>query len=144
MTDARLLAAHLEWEATEPTAADKAFNVVNGDYFRWKYMWPRIAEYFGVEVAPYPGNEQPLAERFKNVGGDWAKIVKKYGLRDFPIAKVAPWWHVDIDFCRSIEWCDGHEPESGTRIPNPSKYLGGIQRSIWPSASRENYPMTRN
>ena len=103
MTDARLLAKHLEWEATEPKAADKAFNVVNGDFFRWKYMWNRIADYFDVEPAPYPGHEDPLAERLKNVGGDWAKIVKKYGLRDLPIEKVAPWWHVDIDFCRPIE-----------------------------------------
>jgi nucleoside-diphosphate-sugar epimerase len=103
MTDARLLASHLEWEATDPKAANKAFNVVNGDYFRWKYMWPRIAEYFGVEVAPYPGYEEPLASRLNNVGGDWAKIVKKCGLRELPIEEVAPWWHVDIDFCRPIE-----------------------------------------
>ena len=46
MTDARLLARHLEWEATEPRAANKAFNVVNGDYFRWRNMWPRIAGLF--------------------------------------------------------------------------------------------------
>jgi hypothetical protein len=66
-------------------------------------MWPRIAEYSGVDVAPYPDHEEPLAERLKSVGGDWAKIAKKYGLREFPIEKVAPWWHVDIDFCRPIE-----------------------------------------
>lgn len=103
MLDARLLAKHLEWEATEPKAVNKAFNVVNGDVFRWRYMWEKLAGYFGVEVAPYPGHEEPLAERFKNIGGEWAKVVRKYGLRDLPIEKVAPWWHVDIDFCRTIE-----------------------------------------
>ena len=35
--------------------------------------------------------------------GEWNKIVRKYGLRNHPIEKVAPWWHVDIDFCRTIE-----------------------------------------
>src|SRR5688572_731454 len=35
MTDARLLARHLEWAATTPAAANEAFNVVNGDVFRW-------------------------------------------------------------------------------------------------------------
>lgn len=103
MTDARLLARHLEWEATEPKAANNAFNVVNGDYFRWRNMWTRIADYFGVPVAPYPGHEEPLAERFADIGGEWDKIVRKHGLRNNPIEKVAPWWHVDIDFCRTIE-----------------------------------------
>ena len=103
MTDARLLAQHLEWEATDPRAANKAFNVVNGDYFRWRNMWVRIADHFGVPVAPYPGHEEPLAIRFKDIGDEWKKIVKKYGLRTGPIEKIAPWWHVDIDFCRPIE-----------------------------------------
>ncbi len=103
VTDARLLARHLEWEATEPKAANLAFNVVNGDHFRWRTMWARIADYFGVPVAPYPGHEEPLAVRFKDIGGDWAKIVAKHGLRADPIETIAPWWHVDIDFCRPIE-----------------------------------------
>jgi nucleoside-diphosphate-sugar epimerase len=103
VTDARILAKHLHWEATEPKAANLAFNVVNGDVFRWRYMWAKIANYFGVEVAPYPGKAEPLADRFKNIGGEWQKIVKKYGLRTDPIEKIAPWWHVDIDLCRDIE-----------------------------------------
>ena len=103
MTDARLLASHLEWEATDPRAANKAFNVVNGDYFRWRNMWPRIAGYFGVPEAPYPGAPDPLEFRLKDIGGEWAKIVKKHGLRTDPIAKLAPWWHVDIDLLRTME-----------------------------------------
>jgi nucleoside-diphosphate-sugar epimerase len=103
MTDARLLAQHLEWEATEPKAANMAFNVVNGDYFRWRNMWTRITDYFGVPVAPYPGHEEPLESRFQNVGGEWSKIVQKHGLRAEPIEKVAPWWHVDIDLLRTLE-----------------------------------------
>jgi nucleoside-diphosphate-sugar epimerase len=35
MTDARLLARHLEWAATSANARNEDFNVVNGDVFRW-------------------------------------------------------------------------------------------------------------
>lgn len=50
MTDARLLARHLAWAAATPEAANQAFNVVNGDVFRWRWLWPRVAAYFGVET----------------------------------------------------------------------------------------------
>jgi len=103
MTDAQLLARHLEWEATDPKAANLTFNVVNGDIFRWRQMWPRIAGYFGVPVAPYPGYAEPLAIRFENIGSVWSDIVRKHNLRSEPVEKVAPWWHVDIDLLRTLE-----------------------------------------
>jgi hypothetical protein len=59
MTDASLLAEHLLWEATTAAAANKAFNVVNGDIFRWRKMWRQIAGYFGVSPADYPGKPEP-------------------------------------------------------------------------------------
>ena len=43
VTDARQLAHHLLWAATTPNAANEDFNVVNGDVFRWNWMWGRIA-----------------------------------------------------------------------------------------------------
>jgi nucleoside-diphosphate-sugar epimerase len=49
MTDARLLARHLQWASNTPAAENEAFNVVNGDVFRWSWMWERIAQWFGVE-----------------------------------------------------------------------------------------------
>ena len=36
------------WAATEPRCALEAFNVTNGDYFRWKNLWPRIAAVFDM------------------------------------------------------------------------------------------------
>jgi nucleoside-diphosphate-sugar epimerase len=44
VTDARLLARHLEWVATTAAARNLAFNVVNGDVFRWNWMWTRLAD----------------------------------------------------------------------------------------------------
>ena len=103
MTDARLLATHLIWEATTPPAADKAFNVVNGDVFRWRKMWGRIAGYFGIEAAPYPGQPNPLATTLADAGPDWEKLVARHGLKPNRLEAIAPWWHVDADLGRTQE-----------------------------------------
>ena len=62
MTDSRLLARHLEWAATTEAARDNAFNVVNGDVFRWSWMWGRIAGWFGArQLNPGPASGRPVA-----------------------------------------------------------------------------------
>lgn len=103
MTDARLLAEHMIWEANSPRAANTAFNVVNGDVFRWRKMWGRIASYFDIPAAPYPGKASPLAVMLKDVGPAWDEIVRRRGLKTNPVEAVAPWWHVDLDFGREQE-----------------------------------------
>ncbi len=60
MTDTRLLARHLQWASTTPAARNEAFNIVNGDIFRWSWMWERIARWFGVAPAEFPGEGTPL------------------------------------------------------------------------------------
>jgi hypothetical protein len=37
-------------QATDPKAKNEAYNVVDGDVFRYKRVWRLIAEYFGIEV----------------------------------------------------------------------------------------------
>jgi hypothetical protein len=103
MTAADLLARHLLWEATSEAAANQAFNVVNGDVFRWRKMWGRIAEYFGIAAAPYPGHAAPLATALADAGADWDKIVRRHDLQPNPIDRVAVWWHVDADLGRTQE-----------------------------------------
>jgi len=103
MTDAGLLARHLVWSSTTPAAANTAFNVVNGDVFRWKKLWRQIADYFGIDVAPYPGEAQPLAQSLADVGSDWDRIVRKYELLPNKVEHIAPWWHVDADLGRTQE-----------------------------------------
>ena len=71
MTDAGLLAEHLLWAATTPAAANEAFNVVNGDVFRWKWMWGRIAGWFGLEPAPFDGSVQPLEAQMAGDAPVW-------------------------------------------------------------------------
>ncbi|MGH7117730.1 MAG: SDR family oxidoreductase [Acetobacteraceae bacterium] len=103
MTDAGLLARHLVWSSTTPAAANTAFNVVNGDVFRWKKLWRQIADYFGIEVGIYPGEAQKLAQSLADAGPEWDRIVRKYHLCPNKITEIAPWWHVDADLGRTRE-----------------------------------------
>lgn len=103
VTDARQLARHLEWAATSEAGKDEAFNIVNGDIFRWKWLWPRLAAAFGLEPAGYPGHPTPLEAQMAGAGPIWREIAAKHGLAEADVAKLAPWWHADADLGREIE-----------------------------------------
>jgi nucleoside-diphosphate-sugar epimerase len=49
VSSARLIADLSVFVSMNPRCANEAFNVTNGDYFEWRYMWPRLAAYFGTE-----------------------------------------------------------------------------------------------
>ena len=78
VTDARLLASHLEWAAITPAAHNVAFNVVNGDVFRWRWLWPQLAAWFGVESAgpnkPHRAIRDAHAERCAHLGRDRCEV----------------------------------------------------------------------
>jgi nucleoside-diphosphate-sugar epimerase len=103
MTDARQLARHLLWASTTPAALNQAFNVVNGDVFRWSWMWARLAAYFGVEpVAPPPGG-LPLEVQLADAKPIWAEIAAKHQLVEPDLDVLASPWHTDADLGRPIE-----------------------------------------
>jgi nucleoside-diphosphate-sugar epimerase len=103
VTDARLLAAQLEWAATTAAARDEAFNCVNGDVFRWREMWRVVAAGLGVEPAEYPGHAQPLETAMKDMGPVWDRLVARHGLRPNALDTLASWWHTDADLGREVE-----------------------------------------
>ena len=103
MTDARLLARHLEWAATTPAAADQAFNVVDGDVFRWSWMWARIANWFGLEPAPFDGEVQPLETQMAQDAPLWREIAGRHGLAEPDLDRLTSPWHTDADLGRPIE-----------------------------------------
>ncbi|MEX0346060.1 MAG: SDR family oxidoreductase [Rhizobiaceae bacterium] len=103
VTDARILAEQLYWAATTPEAANTPFNTVNGDLFRWTWLWERIAEYFEIEVAEYPGHPTPLQKQMVDAPAIWSEIVAQHELEDIPIERLASWWHSDADLGRDIE-----------------------------------------
>ena len=103
VTDAGLLADHLVWAATTPAAANEALNIVNGDVFRWRRMWPRLADALGVEAVPFDGEPARLEQQMADAGDVWPEIVRRHGLRDTNVESLASWWHTDADLGRTIE-----------------------------------------
>ncbi len=103
MTDARLLASQLEWASTSENARNQDFNTVNGDVFRWQWMWERIAEYFDLTAAALPDEISPLEQRMDDAAQQWRKLAEHYNLKEADITKLASWWHTDADLGRPIE-----------------------------------------
>jgi nucleoside-diphosphate-sugar epimerase len=88
MTDAGLLAKATVWAAIDAGCANQAFNINNGDLFRWNDMWPKIAAYFELETAP------PLPMTLNVIMADkeplWNVMMEKYGLKH-PYKDVSSW-----------------------------------------------------
>lgn len=96
MTDAGLLARATVFIATNPQCGNQAFNINNGDLFRWSELWPRIAQYFGLDVAP------PLPMSLNVIMADkaklWEQMVEKHGLAPTPYSDVSAWGFGDFVF----------------------------------------------
>jgi nucleoside-diphosphate-sugar epimerase len=103
MTDARQLARHMLWAATTPAAANEAFNVIDGDVFRWSWMWGRIAEWFGIEAEPFDGVVRPLEAAMAADAALWRRIAERDGLAEPDLDRLASPWHTDADLGRPIE-----------------------------------------
>ncbi|MCY9656489.1 SDR family oxidoreductase [Paenibacillus chondroitinus] len=96
MTDANLLARATVWAATDERCANQAFNITNGDLFRWNELWPKIAEFFEIETAP------PLPMALEVVMADkealWNSMVEKYDLMRNTYEDVSSWRFGDFVF----------------------------------------------
>jgi len=92
-TDAMMLARSMLWAATTDACANQAFNVINSDYFRWRNLWPRIAEWFGVE--PGRVNTRSMAEYMSGKEALWGEIVAKHRLRPTAFASLGSWRFMD-------------------------------------------------
>eukprot|EP00897_Mesotaenium_endlicherianum_P007713 jgi/Mesen1/6970/ME000361S06120 len=102
VSDADLVAEQEVWGAIDARAQNEAFNTTNGDLFRWKYMWPKIAKFWNLEPAPYEG-PAPLQESMKDKGEVWDRLVAEHGLKPHKMDELAVWWHADADLSREIE-----------------------------------------
>jgi len=103
MTDADLLARQMIWTAETEGLPSQAYNTANGDVFRWKWMWPRIAELLGVEPEGYHTEPRPLVEQMAGMEDVWATIAEREGLAEAQLDRVASWWHTDADMNRPLE-----------------------------------------
>ena len=103
MTDARILAKQLLWASTNDFAKNGAYNIANGDVFRWSWMWPRLARWFGVEWAGFDGEIAPLEQQMAGDAAVWTSMAAKHGLVEADLWRVASPWHTDLDLSRPIE-----------------------------------------
>jgi nucleoside-diphosphate-sugar epimerase len=93
VTDATLLADGVLWMLGEPRCANRAFNMTNGDCFRWCDMWPLLAEQFGVQ----PGTVRTMSmpRWMTDKAPVWEAIRARHGLA-LPIGEVASWEFADF------------------------------------------------
>ncbi len=101
VTDAALLAQAMTFMATTPACRNEAFNITNGDVYRWERMWPLVAEHFGLKV----GVVRPLllADWMKDKAAVWDRIVARYGLVPNKLEDVALWGFADFVFRQSYD-----------------------------------------
>jgi nucleoside-diphosphate-sugar epimerase len=96
MTDAGLLARAMVWAATDPRAANQAYNINNGDLFRWEEMWPKLAAYFDLPTAP--GLPMSLATVMADKQPVWDEIITRHDLAPTPYRDVSSWAFGDAVF----------------------------------------------
>nr|AIW09143.1 progesterone 5-beta-reductase 1 [Catharanthus roseus] len=97
-SDADLIAEQQIWAAVDPYAKNEAFNVSNGDVFKWKHFWKVLAEQFGLECAEYEGDKVSLEEMMKDKEAVWEEIVRENGLLPTKLEEVGGFWFVDFIF----------------------------------------------
>ena len=84
------------WAATEPRCANQAYNITNGDYFRWCNLWPRIAQVFDmpagdvqtISLVGHMGDKAPL----------WERMVARHGLKPYRYDEIVAWPFGDYVF----------------------------------------------
>lgn len=107
VTDAGILAKQLVWASTTESAKNQAFNITNGDVFRWKWLWERLANWFGIQAEGYNGSIRPLEKEMENTQEIWTKIAEKYNLKEKNVNRLSSAWHTDLDLGRPLEvMCD--------------------------------------
>ncbi len=100
-TDVRLLARAILWAGEAAAAADRIFNVTNGDAFVWQNLWPAIARRFGMEVGlPHP---MPLATVMPGHAAVWDRLVREHGLQPGCLEAFigSSWQFADFAFSRT-------------------------------------------
>lgn len=101
ITDATHFARAVRHIMTTPACANAAFNVTNGDVFRWQHLWPRIADAFGLQggvVRPFS-----LAEAMRDRNALWQSMVAKHRLRPDRLEEIALWSFADALFRQTFD-----------------------------------------
>ena len=112
VTESTHLANAALWAATEPRCANQAYNITNGDYFRWRHLWPKIAAAFEMPAA----DPQPLALAgfMADKAPLWDAMVEQHGLKPYRFDEVVAWpfgdyvFNCNWDVMTSVTKCRRH------------------------------------
>lgn len=95
-TDADLLGRGALWAMDAPQAANEIFNITNGDFFRWRHIWERVAEAMNVPLGePQPMPFVPFLQQHREV---WRRLAETQGLMQPDVFEVADWAFGDYIF----------------------------------------------
>jgi len=100
-TDAALLAKAMVWMSTHAQCANQAFNITNGDLIRWEHVWPKLAKFFGMELA-FPRHVS-LVRFMADKGPVWDRLVAKHGLKPYRYEEIAAWGYADAVFASDYD-----------------------------------------
>ncbi len=100
--DANLLAESMVWAATTEGCKNEAFNVTNGDVYRWRDLWPQLAAFFHLEPAGV--QEVSLAKTMPAFAPTWEKIAARHRLKPYAYEALGNWTFADLIF--SLGWDD--------------------------------------
>jgi hypothetical protein len=96
VTESSHRANALHWAATEPRCANQAFNITNGDFFRWCNVWPKIAAVFGMPVGDVQAIS--LVQHMADKAPLWEKLVKQHRLKPYRFDELVAWPFGDYVF----------------------------------------------
>ena len=96
VTESAHMANAALWAASEPRCANQAYNITNGDYFRWRNLWPRIAAVFEMPWAE-PQTLSLVAHMADKVPL-WQAMVAKHGLQPYRFDELVAWPFGDYVF----------------------------------------------
>jgi hypothetical protein len=100
LSDASCLAEAIIFVSTHAAGNNAAFNVTNGDCFRWRQVWPLLARWFELPCGvPRPIK---LANWMADKGSVWDRIVDRHGLQRRSLESLASWNFADFVFAK--EW----------------------------------------
>jgi nucleoside-diphosphate-sugar epimerase len=100
-TDSALLARSIEWMSTEPKCGNQAFNITNGDLIRWENLWPKLARFFDMELAP--PRHISLVRLMADKGRVWDRIVAEHGLQPYRYEDIVAWGFGDFVFASDYD-----------------------------------------
>jgi nucleoside-diphosphate-sugar epimerase len=103
-SDSRLIARAVEFVGTHEICAGETYNIVNGDVFAWKDVWPSVAALFGMDAGePTPMSLAETMPRYEDV---WRRIAIREGLVETSLATLvsSSWQFADRAFGVGFEY----------------------------------------